>query len=197
MKYFEIDTLGDLENGDLCVLYTGIEGIGKAGSRLVVGRRIGEDLPPDATIRMSERSPGLTVSTLIGNTMSLLVLHRDAVGELTDKAKVGEVELLPFTLLNHRDRVASDAHLVVNPIGTVDSLDLERSDIVWKGGVPMSRPLMVNRVVLQGSLLADVPDLFRPTGDPSRYVISERAVESLRGNGFTNLRAYPIEVSDS
>ncbi|MBW2737594.1 MAG: hypothetical protein JRE64_01845 [Deltaproteobacteria bacterium] len=74
MKYFFIDTLGDLDDEELCVLTKAPKGIGIKYYKMAEGLPIGTDYPNPAEIHMSDEHEGLKLASLIGHLESYLVL---------------------------------------------------------------------------------------------------------------------------
>lgn len=61
------------------------------------------------------------------NMDSVKVCSRRLV-ELLEKHGVKHVEYLPLTILDHKGKVASTDHFILNPVGLVDALDRKASE---------------------------------------------------------------------
>jgi len=193
MRYYFLEVLGDLDDGDLLILDENPAGIGVKYSFLMKGIELGNDFPANAVIAMSDDRTGIKLSHLIGNTSSFLIVHQDMrkviETDLKDKA-----EYFPFTLLDHEGREYSKEYCIINPLGARDCLDYARSDIdYYKGN--KEKVLGVNRFVLDAEKLADEPALFRIKEDPTEYVISEKLYKQFQKEEFSNVVVREIAIS--
>lgn len=96
---------------------------------------------------------------------------------------------MPLAIYNHKGRLASSDYFIVNPLGTVDALDLERSQIEWLG----SDIVEIEKRVLDPEKLKGAPDLFRLKEEPSAYVISQRLIAKLTPPPPTNFYVQRLE----
>jgi hypothetical protein len=168
-RYFKINTMPK----DTAFAFTDDEPSGfDKGYKLSDGDRVlpKDGYPADAHVRMSDAF-GRELGGIIGNTQSLLIVSK-ALKEQIDQVNADPVQILPVSIYNHKNRVASADYFVVNPIGQRDCLDLDESEIEWDGDdvVALEKP------VLSEAKLAGAPDLFRVKEDPSTYVASEHLV---------------------
>jgi hypothetical protein len=200
MRYFFVDTLGDLDDPQLCVLDGVPEGIGAGYSNICRGRPIAAEYPADAKIHMSPDRSGLKLASLIGNTNSFLQVHRsvkDVIAAQHDRRGTKwQIEYLPFVLINHKGRAHSSDYFLVNPIGAVDCVDRSRSVIrYFKGN--MDKVVGIDRLVLDPDKLRDAPPLFRIKEAIDEYVVDETLKAAFEEHGFTNLILKEIEQSPS
>lgn len=191
MKYFLVDTLGDLDYGDYCILDKAPEGIGVKYSFLVRGRPIGSDFPSDAKIRMSPDRTGIKLGGLIASTKNFLILHRDVVDVVKEACGDAEIEYLPVSVVNHKGRVQSPDYFIVNPIGTLDCLDPDASEIVYFNDT--EKVVRIDRMVIDPSRLEGAPSLFRIKQAPAKYVVDEALADSLTQGGFDNVILTEID----
>lgn len=141
-------------------------------------------------LKLGEDYPGLVAPSYIGNTDRILICNR----QLTDcilSQKVGEIEVVPFVLINHRDRVQSRDYVFVNPIGTYDAANTTESVIKrYKDG----RFMKMRTLVLDLDKTKLAPDLFRLQEEPGTYICSENLAKAIREHKFTNVGLDEIEV---
>lgn len=189
MRYFLVDTLGSLEERNLCILDKAPDGWGVKYSDLVFGRAVAAEVPSVSNIRMSDDRTGLKLATLIGNTKRFLILHRDAkevlAQELAARGASAVVEFIPLVVVNHKGRPHSDAYFLVNPVGSLDCLDLRRSVIRYFENT--EKILGIDRMVLDPVKLQTAPPLFRIREAPNHYVIDEPLSQRFAERGFTNI----------
>jgi hypothetical protein len=197
MKYLLLNPLGDVDNEDYCFSDNAPDGGVVTAYDLKTGRRLTDKYPQGfgrLTLAVGEDNPGLEEPSYLGNTDALLIVNRQAAGIIKGH-EVGEVEVIPFKLLNHRGRVHSEDYVFLNPVGTVDCLDMDRSEKdLHKDGTIMN----ITRYVLSAAKLAaikgGVPHLFRIKEDATCYVFSEVLVADLKKHGCTNFVFDELEV---
>jgi hypothetical protein len=191
MTYFEINIMPCVDR-ELCFLDKVPEGTAMLTQRMAEGRPMGTDYPADAKIYMDEDNPGITLPSLIGNTNGFLIVRRE-IQEVLAATGV-PTECLPFTLFDHKKRVASRDYFIVNPLGTYDCLDLERSDISWSEEVA-DEIIWVNTPRLDRTKAEHAPDFFRIGRRPRGYVISGRVAAAIQKLQPTNFYVSQLEVA--
>lgn len=191
MRYFQIETAqqGDPEYVFLKDVPAGTEELEAA---LSGGEPVAADYPADAQLRMSSRSRGIVLPSVIGNVNQLLIVNR-GIKDVLEGTKV-PMECLAFTLRDRKGRVMSKDYFIVNPLGGFDCIDFAKSEIEYSRREP-SIIIGIDKVVLDPKKVENAPDLFRVDRDPSRYVISERLGRKLQPLDPTNLVVHELEVS--
>lgn len=160
----------------------------EVGYRMSVGRPMGAEYPPNARMFCERHRPGVELPDLVGNTRDLLILSK-RVKDRLEQAAPGPVEYLPLSIINHKKRLASADYFIVNPLGTVDCLDLDRSEIDWfEGDV-----VRIKKYVLDPAKLRNAPELFRIRENPRTYVITQALAARLLPPTPTNFFVHPIE----
>lgn len=187
--FFTIDTMASASR-DLCFLREVPAGTADLSYRMAKGFRMGADYPPDARVSMSRDKPGLRLASVIGNTNGFFLVDR-ALRDLLGSARLGDVEFLPLSILDHKGRIASRDYFVVNPIGGFDCLDRQASEIEWHG----DQVVEVTRYVFAKAKVATAPDLFRIRETPRVQVMSAALAERCLAAGATNLSLSPVECS--
>jgi hypothetical protein len=185
MPYFMLNHVANSANEDYCFVPTPPKGGALTAYDLKRGKRVADKYPGgigDVTLRLGEDYPGLELTSYIGNTDSMLVVDKRTAA-IIQTHNVGEIEVIPFKLLNHKDRVHSTDYVFLNPIGWLDCLDKDKTLFDRKDNGTIVR---VNKPVLASSKLASVPDLFRIQEMLYGYVFSEALVSDLRDKGCTN-----------
>lgn len=194
MSFYLLSVLGDTNDDSLCTLFNSVEGIGLADVGLHTGERIGDRYPKDARIYMSKESPGIKLSSLLGNVKNFLIVSRD-FKEAVEKLCGDKVEYLPFTLYDHRKRVCSKDYFILNPLGTFDCLDFKKSDIVWSDSDP-NRIVHIKEHVLDRKKMKDAPQLFRIERDPTEYVVGVELAREIYDRDFTNVIWTKLRFND-
>lgn len=173
MHYYRINIMPH-HHPEYCFLRDFPEGVGLNRYRLTQGEAFGEEYPADPRVYMSPKEKGRALPSLVGNTRSMLIVHRD-VKETIEANNRGPTEYLPLHIYDHRKRLASDEYFVVNPLGAWDCLDLDASVIEYLDGEVVG----IETMVLDPEKLDSVPDLFRVREDPSIYLASQRLLERI------------------
>ena len=169
MSYVRLKTLA-MTHPELCCLQTAPKGLELKGYKISKGVPIGKDFPVDAQMRMA-KGEGMQLSGLIDNTVKFLILHASLVekilhGHNPDHA----IEVLQLVIINHKGRVASTDYRVVNPIGSVDCLDLDKSRI---DRLPTGEIVKIEIPVLNAARIDPSRNIFRLASNP--YMIFVKA----------------------
>lgn len=191
MRYFEINTLGNDQDRTLAFADEGVRDLRDDG-RLAAGEAVGSDFPAAARIELQLESPGLRLSSVLGNTAGYLIVST-AMKEILERFDLRSVELFPFSLFDHRRRLLSKDYWIVNPLGVFDCVDRPGSDIEYLEGDP-TQIVAVNRLAFSSSKVAGAPDLFRVPESPYQYFVSERVAAAWHGHGVTNLLLVEIDL---
>ncbi|MCY1083208.1 imm11 family protein [Archangium lansingense] len=195
MSFRELDTMGDINNLDLCYLDDFVEGIKIQSWRVGRGVRVGELYPEDAKILMRPENPGVQLSSLLGNSESMLVASRDFREAIEKLCANVEIEYLPFTLYDHHKRPYSRDYCIINPIGTFDCLDLKASDIVWDTEKP-DNILRIEEAVLDREKTRAAPQLFRLKESPHTYVVGLDLAKEMQQRKLTNVFWTRLRFND-
>ncbi|MCA9706819.1 MAG: hypothetical protein KDK70_13285 [Myxococcales bacterium] len=141
---------------------------------------------------LDEAAGGLDLPDRVSNVYDLLVLRQSCAEAVLASHDLGAVEVLPAVLISAKGRVHAEDYVVVNPLGTLDCLDVARSQM---GGTP-DDPY----VRLGGSFCFDaaaIPpgrDVFRVKMIAAGYAFSDRLHDFIRARGYSNfdLRDVPL-----
>ena len=192
MKFFMVEILADYGEGDYCFTDKLPQGIGVRSYRLAEGIPIVKDYPEDpweVSLQLGDVYLGLQLPSLIGNTSGLLIVHRD-VGDLIKQYRIGKIEILPFTLYDHKRRIHSKEYVFVNPLGTFDCLNEEFSELKRADS---GKILRIKRLVLDREKIKNGNDLFRMKEMPDEYIFSEPLVEGITSKSLTNFIFNELE----
>lgn len=140
---------------------------------------------------MDEDEGGLEPADYVSNTDNMLILRRACAEAITAGFAVGEHETLPARLINEKQRVHADDYVILNPLGKIECLDRERSDMD-DGEDPWVNPW--GKWYLRRALVPTDLDLFRVPGVLG-YFFSERLVAFIQAQGFANFQFRPVMLS--
>jgi hypothetical protein len=186
MRFFLLDTLGDTNDEDLCFLGDFVKGIEGDSWRVHDGEPLGPIYPKDAKLFMSREYKGMKLCSLIGNERGMLLVSSEFKDLIQKHCKGSEIEILPFTLYDHRKRVLSKDYFLINPLGTFDCLDFKESDITWDEDEP-GEVVRIRDYVVDKKKAKKAPQLFRFHKDSSTYVVGVELAEDMYERDLTNV----------
>lgn len=186
MRFWLLETLGDANDEDLCFLGDFFKGIEGTSWRVHRGEPLAPIYPKDAKLFMSREYKGMKLCSLIGNERSMLLVSSEFKDLIEKHCKGSEIEILPFTLYDHRKRVHSKDYFLINPIGTFDCLDFKESDIAWDDDEP-GEVLRIQEHVVDKKKAKKAPQLFRFHKDSNTYVIGLKLAEDMYEHDLTNI----------
>jgi len=189
MNYYLLNLLGDVEDPDYdnyCFAGSSPSGLGEYLRYSIEGLPLSNYYPEDpleVRVKLDDDSSGIKLASYIGNTSGNLMVKKEVV-DIFRRFDLGEIEIFPFTLINHKDRIHSKDYVLVNPLGEYDCLDFEKSEMMWESD--RSAIGMIMKYVLDPGKLSGVPDLFRIEKSTTDYVFSDRLVLALQEESCTN-----------
>ena len=194
MKYFQINTLGDSRDKALAFISSSVENMGLYDYTITEGERAARYFPEEAEIYLQPNDPGIKLTDFIGNAISCLIVNTAIKDTIIEYCPVGEVEIemLPFTLINHKKRVHSTDYWIINPIGTFDCVNRSASEIEFLDDEIVG----VDKYVFDPKKLENAPHLFRVPEDPTEYFISQNLAKAFQEKQFTNIFLIEIEQSE-
>jgi len=193
MDYFHLDDCPTRDDDAVC-LDDEPEGINMSQWKIARGVAMGADYPADAQWRMSDEYPGIKLTSLLATVSNMLVVEGRLKSVL--EATGVPIEFLPFTLYNHKKRVASRDYFIVNVLGTFDCLHYDKSEIEWFTEVP-GAVVGVDKHVLDKRKLAAAPDIFRVKEDPTMIVISARLAAQIKKLDPLPTNVYLIKLDQA
>ncbi|AEI64023.1 imm11 family protein [Corallococcus macrosporus] len=148
--------------------------VGIKSYKIGKGLMLGADYPAASRVYMTERYTGIQLSDLIENACGMLIVSK-RIKETFEQVNNGPTEYLPLTICNHKKRVASTDYFIINPLGTIDCLNLKASTITYHD----EKIVQVQRPVLAPEKLKNVPHLFRIQEHTYSFLMSELMLERL------------------
>lgn len=163
----------ETESDDYCMFDKYCPEMKETYWRLSDGEPYGDDYPKNAFVEMSEKFRGIELTDFIHNTRGVLLVSRK-VKESIEKLQKAPTEYLPVAIKNHKKRIASADYFFINPLGTVDCLNLKKSKIEWHKKKDV---VSIEKAVIDPKKLKDAPALFRVKEWPSKYVVDDRLID--------------------
>lgn len=189
-KYWRLVT-SPLDNPDYCyigkVLHADTCELAISEGETVTGEYPADPFTVEAHFSAAS---GLQLPSLIGNGMSLVALHRDVVKIFAKELDLGEHEVLPFTLVNHKGRAHSKDYVFLNPVGTHDVASPLSKFMRFADGEIYG----CEHWVLSAKKVVDAPDLLRPAEVANEYLVSDRLVALVERHALTNFKLEPADL---
>jgi len=172
----------DYEEG-YCVIKPPV-GIEKA-YQLGEGKPRSADWPADARCEMDPDFPKdiQLADSLYG---AGLRVASGKLKEFIQREQADHIEYLPLTIINHKGRIASKDYFILNPIGAVDCIDTQQSNVEWN---PIDPELIdeCDQLVIEGDQVPADRFVFRPKFLPSLILIRKVLAEKMKAQPFTGI----------
>jgi hypothetical protein len=190
-----MNLLGDANDASLVVITNFVKGIEMEAASVGLGKPATDVWPEDARIYMSKDQKGVKLSSLLGTTRNMMIANR-ALRELVEEHCKGvEIEYLPFALYDHRKRLYSTDYCIINPIGTLDCLDVKKTDADWDDEKP-GRMSYLEVPVLDRKKVAKAPQLFRIKESPTDLIVGPELGVAIGKAKLTNVRGTKLKFGD-
>lgn len=162
---------------------------------LTEGKPLGERLPAGARFCFSDHFPQLRkVYDFVTNTLATLFVS-DRVRQILEEMGARNCEFRPITLLNHKGKVASSSHFLLNVLGSEAAIDMEQS--VYKmDAMEKDQIFDVRKLVLKREGISPEALIFRARTKMDEYFISQRLHEAFQREGITGYRVFPADGWD-
>lgn len=149
------------------------------------GERVGSDHVDGQEFRMAKEVKGIQVPDVIDNALGYLMVG-ERMRDLLKAHATAEIEFLRFKLLNHKGRVASDRCYIINVLGTVDCVDLDRTE-----GTPHAilegQLGRITRLFLDEKRIPKELNLFRISSRPRVLIIRDDLKKAVEKEGITGV----------
>jgi len=188
--------IGDRQVDDAAVLSDHPAAVEEESFRFDEGVPLASWFPKEAVYPMDREFPDLRVlHDLQVNTLGLLVASK-AFRAVLEAGAHGNLEFLPITIRDHRRKIASKDHFIVNVLHPVDCVDRKRSTLVMSAIDPTQAISIENPVLREDQIPADV-DLFRLAVRTSVFVVRDELKARIESAGLRGMELIPIAEYDS
>jgi hypothetical protein len=142
--------------------------------------------PAEAKMDFHPDHPRDTVKTdNLGNTDGVLVVSERVCDFLT-KRKLGGMEYLPITILDHKKKPIPEKYFIANTIDHVDCLDLKASRATFSK-IRKTRITDVEKLVLDPKRLDPTRELFRIKNFARHALVHRDLADAITSAGFTSI----------
>lgn len=151
--------------------------------------------PPGATVRFSEDYPTMRkvcdfMSTIFGTHIVSAKVKRILEAQGADNC-----EFIPLTILDHKGKVASKEHFLLQVLGHVEAVDMERSQVVMnsilKDQIDSFELLVLNRDAIPPNAV-----IFRLSRKRDEFLVNQATYEALTKEGVTGLKCFRADGWD-
>jgi hypothetical protein len=167
-----------------------VKGIAEAW-RLGEGERMGDRFPAQAAFPLSKEWKGMRLTDFIPNKFSRLIVSERARRVL--EGEPNEVEWLPVSIIDKKDRVVASPYSIAHILGTVDCVDLKRSEYDRSKFAP-DKFLVIRRLVLHSSKIPREASVFRIKQHPRTFIISMDLIEKFESAGLTGFSSLELDA---
>ncbi|MFE8599039.1 imm11 family protein [Archangium violaceum] len=132
--------------------------------------------PADVEMELSDQR-GIKLADSVPNIMSLLIVS-EKLKALMEERSGAQLEFLPVRLRDQKQRLVQKPYYVMNVLGTVECVDLERSKFRRSHIIP-ERIFRFFHLILDESKIPPDKKIFRLKEDPSLVIIREDLCEDI------------------
>jgi len=151
--------------------------------------------PNPATVRFSKGFPKeMKVFDSVASDLSVPIVSARLKAVL-DGVAPGECEFLPVALVDHKGKVASPDHAILNPLRTADLIDMKSSKYRTSSFEPNQIATLYELHVLPAQVDPAV-HVFRATTMQEQIFIDEAVHDAFQRAQLTGLRLFPAEGWD-
>ena len=156
--------------------------------RLIQGVRLEPDYPDDVVLALEATSGSMKVDFLRNLWQMIVAGPRALEVLLANGVTEQDVELLPVSIRDKKGRILEERYTIVNPVVTVECLDLTRSEVSrFKSGEIMD----VDAVVVRPDAVPSHLVLFRLGEAPDRILVRDVLLKAIQDAKLTGFRAVP------
>ncbi|NNE36081.1 MAG: hypothetical protein HKN13_12640 [Rhodothermales bacterium] len=190
MDFFLLDTTGDLNDETLGVVKDSPAGMGLKDYKLARGKPAREDVPPDVELFLDPDSAGMVLKDVLGNLRGYFLGSAKVVETIRSSFPELNVEFIPFTLRDQKERVCKAEYSFVNPLDHRECLHEAKSEIEYDEDGTV---LMIKDYVIDKTKAENLPHLFRIAEDPGKYVFSRDFGRAMQAAGVKGLQGILLE----
>ena len=142
--------------------------------------------PQDAFFHMDNQyKKNVRLTDNLININSVIVASK-RLKEFLEAKKFKNIEYLPVSVINHKDRIASKDYFIIHPITTQDCLDIDKSGCTWSSINP-TNIIDVDKLVIDESRIDLNVQLFRLKYFYPPVFVRKDLAEEITQAGFTGL----------
>lgn len=166
-----------------------------AGWKFDEGVSLAAKYPKNATVKFSANfRDARELRDFQPNTLNAMIASPKA-RDLVAALDIGGIEVLPVALQDHTGKVVGADYAFLNPLGSQDAIDMERS-VVRMDPLDEGQISRVKNLVLATSRIDPEAKLFRCTTFLSVFLVRDDVKQAFEKAGLTGTRFFPAEGWD-
>lgn len=146
----------------------------------------------EITMQIDEARGGLELPDLVCGLVNTFIVRRSVAETMVEELSLPHHEIFPAILMNSKNRVHSDDYVVLNPIGAEPGMDPEQSDMNPKEDFMLR---IMGKFTIKAADWPGELDMFKLRGQPVGFIFSERFVELITREGWTNFKYKEVPVT--
>ncbi|SEK53776.1 hypothetical protein SAMN05444354_101820 [Stigmatella aurantiaca] len=159
------------------------------------GERVAQLFPPDATVRFSEDYPTRRKVCDFMSTIFGAHIVSAKVKRILEEQGANNCEFIPLTILDHKSKLASKEHFLLNVLGHVEAVDMERSQVVMNS-ILKDRIGNFEHMVLDRAAIPPNAVIFRLSRKRDEFLVNQATYDALTKEGITGLKCFQADGWD-
>ncbi|MFP2907954.1 imm11 family protein [Pyxidicoccus sp. 3LFB2] len=148
--------------------------------------------PPEPTVRFSEDYPKRRKVCDFMSTIFSSHIVSAKVKHILEAQGAKNCEFIPLTLLDHKGKVASKEHFLLQVLGHVEAVDMERSNVVMNS-ILKDRIGNFKHMVLDRKAIPPDAVIFRLSRKRDEFLVNQATYEALTKEGVTGLKCFKAD----
>jgi hypothetical protein len=191
MKYFVIKVIGSNEDAVVDALPEG----SPAEWKFHEGVSLAAEFPADAKLKFSDNFPDARrLAEFMPNILSLLIAS-PAVQDALRSCSMQGIELLPVSIIDHRENEVGTDYAIINPLDSQPIIDMDKSELRMSN-LEKDQVAEIDNLVIDSDRVDDGVALFRATAHRRLFFARQDFVEQLQNRNIVDVRAYPADGWD-
>lgn len=168
---------------------------GPEGHLLDRGEPIAALFPPEPAVRFSDDYPTRRKVCDFMSTFFSAPIVSIKVKRILEEQGATNCEFIPLTLLDHKGKVASKEHFLLQVLGHVEAVDMERSQVVMNS-ILKDRIGNIEHLVLDPKAIPPGAVIFRLSRKRDEFLVNHATYEALTQAEVTGLKCFLAEGWD-
>ena len=159
------------------------------------GKPLAREYPMDAAVKFTRNFPDARELRDFQPNILNTIIGSPKAREVLAALEVGGLETLPVAIQDHSGAVIASDYAFLNPLGSQDAIDMERSDLTADPMRPTQVGLM-KQMALSPSRIDPEAKLFRCTTWMRLFLVRDDVKVAFEQAGLTGCRFFPAEGWD-
>ena len=152
------------------------------------------DYPPqeDAIMKFDSNYPdGIKLYDFVESMNSFHVVN-SKVKQLFQNLNIENLEFLPIHLWDHQNKIASDDYFILNPLGSVDFIDMDKSEYDIDD-LDKTQICHIDKLIINDLKVPEDAKLFRATTMMGQLFINDEVKDALENANITGYKLMPAD----